>query len=118
MQLNILGEPLEACCFEPITGWMRDGFCGTYEGDAGMHHVCIKVDNEFLCYSKAQGNDLSTATEYFPGLKPGDKWCLCTLRWLQAFNANMAPKIYLKSTSIDVLHHIPLVILQQMACDV
>lgn len=117
MQLNVLGEALVSCCTDPMTGWARDGYCGNYESDGGMHHVCIEVNAEFLMYSKKQGNDLSTATEYFPGLKPGDKWCLCTVRWLQAFKDNMAPKIFLKSTSIEALTYIPLAILQQMACD-
>lgn len=118
MQLNVIGEPLEPCCLDPLTGWMRNGFCDMYEDDAGMHHVCVQVTAEFLEFSKENGNDLTTANEHFPGLKPGDKWCLCTARWMQAFNQDMAPKIFIKSTSIEVLNYIPLPILQQMACDV
>lgn len=118
MQLNILGEPLEPCCFEPLTGWMRTGFCDMHEDDKGMHHVCVQVSEEFLSFSKEAGNDLSTPNEYFQGLKPGDKWCLCTARWIQAFNQDMAPRIFIRATSIEVLNYIPLPILQQMACDV
>lgn len=118
MQLNVIGEPLEPCCLDPVTGWMRNGFCDMYEDDVGMHHVCVQVSAEFLEFSKGNGNDLTTPNESFPGLKPGDKWCLCTARWMQAFNQDMAPKIFIKSTSIEVLNYIPLPILQQMACDV
>ncbi len=117
MQLNVFGEPLLPCCFDPMTGWQRDGFCGFYDEDAGMHQVCVEVTEEFLEFSKENGNDLTTPAPHFPGLKPGDKWCLCTMRWLQAFRADKAPRVYLRATSIEVLHHVPLPILKQMACD-
>ena len=118
MQLNVLGEELIPCCLDPLTGWQRDGLCGFYASDDGLHLVCIQATAEFLEFSQQAGNDLSTATEYFPGLKAGDKWCLCTSRWLQAFKEDKAPKIYLRATSIEVLQYIPLPILKQMACDV
>lgn len=117
MQLNVLGEELMPCCLEPLTGWNRDGFCGSYENDVGMHQVCVEVTEEFLVFSQKMGNDLITANEYFPGLKAGDKWCLCTSRFIEALKADVAPKIYLQATSIDVLKYVPLPILQQMACD-
>lgn len=117
MQLNIFGEELLPCCLNPLTGWTRDGYCRNYSDDVGMHHVCISVSAEFLKFSKQNGNDLSSATEHFPGLKPGDKWCLCTSRWLQAMQSDMAPKVYLRATSIEVLKYIPLPLLKQMACD-
>jgi hypothetical protein len=118
VQLNVLGEPLEVCCLDPLTGWVRDGYCANHVSDTGMHHICVQVNTEFLVYSKAQGNDLSTPTEFFPGLKPGDKWCLCTMRWLQAVKDNQAPPVFLRATSIEVLNYVPLPLLKQLACDV
>lgn len=117
MQLNVFGEPLLPCCFKPLTGWRRDGFCGFYSNDLGMHQVCVEITAEFLKFSLENGNDLTTPTEFFPGLKPGDKWCLCTKRWLEALKADKAPRLYLKATSIEVLNYIPLPLLKQMACD-
>ncbi len=107
-QSNVLGGPLEACCFSPLTGYYRDGFCHTGSNDPGRHVVCVEVSEEFLAFSKAKGNDLSTPMpQYrFPGLKPGDKWCLCALRWREALKADMAPPVYLKATNkraLDVL---------------
>lgn len=101
MQTNILGTNLEICCTNPMTGFYRDGVCRTSQEDTGTHTVCAVLTKEFLEYSKAQGNDLTTpAPQYgFPGLKPGDKWCLCALRWLEAYDANCAPKIIAEATS-------------------
>ena len=115
MQLNVFGEKLTPCCLNPLTGWQRDGLCSFYNNDKGMHLVCVVVNAEFLQFSKSAGNDLSTATDNFPGLKPGDRWCLCVSRWLEAFRADQAPLIILSATSIQVLEYIPLPILQQMA---
>ena len=97
---NVLGEPLVVCGCEPMTGFYRDGFCNTGEGDFGSHTVCAVVDEEFLSYTKAQGNDLSTPVpEYgFEGLKPGDHWCLCAGRWREAFEAGKAPRVKLECT--------------------
>ena len=103
--LNVLGEPLEVCSCKPLTGWYRDGFCKTDASDIGQHTVCCVMTESFLSYSKAQGNDLSTPMlEYgFPGLKPGDNWCLCAPRWKQAYEDGMAPLVRLKSTEIGAL---------------
>ena len=103
--LNVLGEPLEICSCKPLTGWYRDGFCKTDASDIGQHTVCCVMTESFLSYSKAQGNDLSTPMlEYgFPGLKPGDNWCLCAPRWKQAYEDGMAPLVRLKSTEIGAL---------------
>lgn len=117
MQLNVLGEELRPCCLEPITGWSRNGSCSFHANDAGMHHVCVKIDAAFLDYSLKHGNDLATANDDFPGLKPGDQWCLCTSRWLEAFNDDSAPQILLASTNIEVLKYIPWAILQQVRSD-
>ena len=81
---NIMGNELELCSEEPMTGYWRDGYCKTNEHDQGSHTVCAEITDEFLEYTKSMGNDLSTPRGGFPGLKPGDKWCLCASRWLQA----------------------------------
>lgn len=96
--VNVYGEPLQACCFEPRTGWYRDGFCHTDADDTGVHTVCVVVTEEFLAFSKAVGNDLSTPNPWFPGLQPGDKWCLCAARWQEAFEAGCAPKVFMDAT--------------------
>lgn len=105
MARNILGGDLEPCCYEPITGFFRDGYCHTGPGDSGVHTVCAVMTKEFLKYSFEQGNDLSTPRPdmQFPGLKPGDRWCLCASRWKEAFDAGMAPKIRLESTHASTL---------------
>ena len=97
---NVLGGELESCCTDPMTGFYRDGFCRTGVDDTGRHTVCILATDEFLEFSKAAGNDLSTPMpQYaFPGLVAGDKWCLCMLRWREALNAGMAPQVYLEAT--------------------
>lgn len=115
--LNVLGEPLVECSCEPMTGWYRDGSCRTDPSDLGRHTVCCVVNDAFLSYSKAQGNDLSTPVPAFdfPGLKAGDHWCVCAPRWLEAFEDGMAPPVRLASTEISALEVIPLEVLQQHA---
>ena len=101
MDKNVFGEPLKLCCNEPLTGYFRDGYCRTDKLDYGSHTVCAIVTEEFLEFSKRKGNDLTTPQpEYlFPGLKPGDKWCLCALRWKEALINNVAPKVILEATN-------------------
>lgn len=119
MQLNVLGGHLEACCMNPKTGFYRDGFCHTGFDDLGLHTVCVEVNEEFLAYSKQVGNDLSTPMlQYdFPGLKPGDRWCLCAERWLQAYQHKMAPPVILSATNSKTLDYIPLEVLMAYAMD-
>ncbi|MDB6029612.1 MAG: hypothetical protein JWM68_5835 [Verrucomicrobiales bacterium] len=110
MPSNVLGQPLQACCYAPMTGFYRDGFCRTGPDDKGLHTVCIVATAEFLAFSRDQGNDLSTPMpEYdFPGLKPGDQWCLCVTRWVDAFKAGKAPSVVLEATHIHALEFIEL----------
>ena len=108
MANNVFGEPLITCSNEPVTGYFRDGCCNTDQTDAGLHTVCIVVTEEFLKFSKAAGNDLSTPLPQFnfPGLKEGDKWCLCAFRWKEALQHNYAPKVVLEAThekTLDVI---------------
>ena len=114
---NVLGTELKICCTEPMTGFYRDGYCRTGPEDAGRHTVCIVATDEFLAYSKSAGNDLSTPRpEYaFPGLVEGDRWCLVALRWKQAFEAGMAPRVVLEATHESVLDIVGLDILRQFA---
>ena len=102
MELNVLGKPLESCCTSPPTGYFRDGFCRTREDDYGTHTVCAIVTKEFLEYSASKGNDLMTPIPYwnFPGLKPGDKWCLCQNRWNEAFLDNKGPEVIREATNM------------------
>jgi len=97
---NILGGELQLCCTDPMTGFLRDGYCNTNQMDQGTHVVCAVVTNEFLEFTKSRGNDLSTPRPefHFPGLKAGDGWCLCALRWKEAYEAGIAPPIRPKST--------------------
>jgi len=115
--LNVLGEPLELCSCEPLTGWFRDGTCRSNATDLGRHTVCCVMTEAFLSYSRAQGNDLSRpAPAYgFPGLKPGDHWCVCAPRWLEAYQDGMAPPVNLAATEQGTLELIPLDLLQQHA---
>jgi len=115
--LNVFGEPLKSCCFEPMTGYFRDGFCRTIDEDQGLHTVCAIMTDEFLNMSKYLGNDLSTPRpEYnFPGLKAGDKWCVCARRWLEAHENEAAPKIVLESCHQKTLEIIPIEILKRYA---
>ena len=113
-QLNVLGLTIELCCQDPVTGFFRDGHCNTCEADQGSHTVCAVMTAEFLAYSKYFGNDLSTPRpEYgFVGLKPGDHWCLCAGRFLQAHEEGGAPKVNLSATHSRALEIVSLEILQ------
>lgn len=117
--LNVFGEPLETCSEEPLTGFYRDGCCNTSDADFGQHTVCIHVNQAFLEYSRFRGNDLTTPIPEFgfPGLKEGDRWCLCAQRWLEAYKHNMAPRVFLASTHKRATEVIPLDILKQFATD-
>ncbi|MEL7182573.1 MAG: DUF2237 domain-containing protein [Pseudomonadota bacterium] len=117
--LNVAGAPLEPCSMDPVTGFFRDGCCNTGPMDAGQHTVCAVMTAEFLAHSKYMGNDLSTPRpEYrFPGLTPGDQWCLCAARFLQAHEEGFAPKVRLAATHQRALDVVPLEILQAHALD-
>lgn len=116
---NVLGQRLELCCSAPRTGFYRDGFCNTGPQDFGSHVVCAQVTEEFLAYTQNLGNDLSTPVPayQFPGLKPGDRWCLCASRWQEAISAGVAPPIVLAATHENALETIPLEVLQEYAID-
>lgn len=116
---NVLGEPLETCCTSPMTGFYRDGKCNTGAGDLGAHVVCAQVTDEFLALTKQQGNDLSTPVPAFnfPGLKPGDRWCLCASRWQEAQEAGAAPPVVLSATHALALEYIALDELKRHALD-
>jgi|TARA_B110000093_G_C12689555_1_gene293532 uncharacterized protein (DUF2237 family) len=105
---NVFGEPLKPCCSSPLTGYFRDGFCKTDPSDSGQHTVCAIMTDDFLAFSRKTGNDLSTpnAQYMFPGLKSGDKWCLCVLRWKEALAADCAPKVELESTNEKALEYV------------
>ena len=107
IEQNVLGGQLESCSKDPVTGFFRDGCCRTGEDDAGSHTVCIRATAEFLEFSRSRGNDLSTPIPafHFPGLKPGDQWCLCAARWHEAFLAGSAPKVVLEATHVSALQH-------------
>jgi uncharacterized protein (DUF2237 family) len=117
--LNVLGTRLEPCSMKPLTGFYRNGCCDTGQGDAGSHTVCVIVDAEFLALSKYLGNDLSTPRPEFrfDGLKPGDRWCLCAARFLQAAQEFAAPKVVLESTHARALDIIPLELLRVHSVD-
>tara|TARA_B100000424_G_scaffold262035_1_gene247652 strand:+ start:94 stop:474 length:381 start_codon:yes stop_codon:yes gene_type:complete len=106
--LNVFGQPLELCCDNPKTGFYRDGFCNTGSIDLGTHVVCAEMTKEFLDYTKSKGNDLSTPNPIydFPGLKPGDCWCLCALRWKEAYEAGVAPNVKLEATHDKALEYL------------
>lgn len=103
--LNVLGTPLIACSYDPLTGYYRDGCCSTDEQDQGSHVICAIVTQEFLDFSLARGNDLLTPRPAFrfSGIKAGDRWCLCAMRWLEAFEAGVAPAVVLASTHANAL---------------
>jgi uncharacterized protein len=117
--LNVLGQPIVPCSFDPLTGFFRDGCCKTNAEDAGSHLICAVVTNDFLRFSLTRGNDLITPRpEYrFPGLIAGDQWCLCIDRWLEALDANCAPLIKLESTNIKALEKAPLSLLQEYSSE-
>ena len=117
--LNVLGGELKPCSLDPVTGFYRDGCCNTGPDDLGSHTVCILASKEFLEYSRFRGNDLSTPhPEFgFAGVKPGERWCLCAARWLEAYEQDMAPKVYLQSTHAKALEIVPIDKLKKLALD-
>ncbi|MEM6936282.1 MAG: DUF2237 domain-containing protein [Pseudomonadota bacterium] len=117
--LNVLGEPMSSCSEAPLTGFFRDGYCNTCREDRGSHTVCARVTEEFLSFSKSRGNDLSTPQPHFgfPGLRDGDRWCLCAGRWLEAYENDAAPRVYLQSTHQRAIDVVPLDVLRRFAVD-
>ena len=117
--LNVFGQPLQPCGLDPLTGFYRDGCCNTGYDDPGMHVVCVRVTREFLAFSKQAGNDLTTPQPAagFPGLKPGDQWCLCAGRWKEALDAGVAPPVVLAATHEETLAMLPLAELKRHALD-
>ncbi len=118
--LNVLGEPLVLCGDDPLTGFFRDGKCNTCAEDVGSHTVCIETSKSFLEFSRFRGNDLSTpAPEHgFKGLRPGDSWCLCAARWLESYEHNMAPRVFMTKTHKRALEIIPIEVLKKFAVDI
>jgi len=118
-QKNVFGEPLRTCSDRPLTGFYRTGCCHTGRDDLGLHTVCVEVTAEFLAFSRARGNDLSTPQPDFgfPGLEPGDRWCLCAARWREAFEAGCAPRVILSATHEATLHIVDLADLKSHAID-
>lgn len=116
---NVLGDTLQSCSETPVTGFYRDGCCNTGPEDLGTHTVCALMTREFLEFSRSRGNDLSTPVPQmgFPGLKPGDRWCLCAARWKEALDAGMAPRVYLMATHEATLEVVPLEELKKYALD-
>lgn len=117
--VNVLGGPLEACSFDPLTGFYRTGRCSVGEEDVGCHAVCVQVSAEFLAFSRDAGNDLSTPMPLygFPGLQPGDRWCLCAPRWKEALEAGYAPPVFLRATHRAALDYVSRSILEEYAID-
>ena len=117
--LNVLGQPLAPCSLDPVTGFYRDGCCNTDYDDTGIHTVCVRVTAKFLAFSKQRGNDLSTPMPEFgfPGLQPGDQWCLCAGRWKEALDADMAPQVVLAATHEETLAIVALADLKRHAVD-
>lgn len=117
--LNVLGHALQPCSKDPVTGWFRDGSCRTDASDAGRHVVCARVTEDFLSFSRDAGNDLSTPRPQFrfPGLSPGDCWCLCAARFKEAYEAGHAPEVSLRSTEQSVLQIVPLAMLADRSID-
>ena len=117
--INVYGDQLEPCSEDPLTGFYRDGCCNTGAADVGSHTVCVQLTDDFLQFSKSKGNDLSTPRPEFsfPGLKEGDRWCLCAERWLEAQQADCAPRVYMRSTHTRALEIIPLAVLTRHAID-
>lgn len=117
--VNVLGEPLDICGEKPLTGFYRDGKCNTCDEDVGSHTVCIEASTEFLEYSRFKGNDLSTPAPQFgfEGVKPGNSWCLCAARWLDAHKDGMAPRVHLLRTHKRALEIVPFELLKEFAVD-
>jgi hypothetical protein len=118
-QKNVLGNPLDTCSVQPLTGFLREGDCRMPESDIGRHGVCAQVTQEFLDFTRSRGNDLTTPLPMsgFPGLKPGDRWCLCADRWREAFENDVAPPVILSATHADTLERIPLDFLTSQSLD-
>ena len=118
--VNVFDEPLIPCGSDPLTGFFRDGCCNTCDEDLGSHTVCVQLTQEFLQYSRFRGNDLSTPMPEFgfPGLSPGDRWCLCAARWLEACEQDMAPRVFLMRTHKRALEIVPLDKLKEHAVDI
>lgn len=118
-QRNVFGEPLALCSDAPLTGWTRSGCCETDAHDRGSHTVCTRVTREFLDYSRKRGNDLVTPRPEFgfPGLKPGDRWCVCASRWAEAHAAGVAPPVVLQATHARALEVVPFEALKRSALD-
>lgn len=116
---NVVGGKLESCCTSPMTGFYRDGTCNTGGGDFGAHVVCAELTEEFLAFTKSRGNDLSTPAPMFdfPGLKPGDRWCLCAARWKEALDAGVAPPVILSATHAVAVEYVSLDELKQHSAD-
>jgi len=119
VRTNVLGGELKSCCYEPLTGFYRDGYCRTGPGDHGQHTVCVQVTARFLAFSQAHGNDLSTPRPefHFAGLQEGDRWCLCVERWIEAYRAGCAPQVILEACHIAALEFVDLADLQSQALD-
>ena len=117
MDKNVFGEPLKICCTAPMTGYFRDGLCRTITEDTGTHTVCAVMTNDFLRFSASRGNNLISPMPYFkfPGLKEGDKWCLCVSRWIEAEKAGKAPSLVLEATHEKTLEYVPLEMLVKYA---
>ncbi|MBA3394413.1 MAG: DUF2237 domain-containing protein [Deltaproteobacteria bacterium] len=116
-QLNLLGQPLESCSTNPVTGFFRTGCCETDETDIGRHVVCAEMTETFLAFSASRGNDLSTPRPGFAGLRPGDRWCLCAARWKEAFDADVAPPVVLAATHESATEIVPRELLIANAAD-
>ena len=114
---NVLGGELQPCCLDPVTGYYRDGLCRTGPSDTGRHVICARMTAEFLSFTKSRGNDLSTPIPayQFPGLQPGDQWCLCALRWREAYEAGVAPPVVLAATHERALQYVSLAALKERA---
>jgi hypothetical protein len=120
MRTNVFGRPLQDCSCgndRKKTGWKRDGYCSAYEDDQGTHIVCAKVTDDFLKFTYTKGNDLITPRRGFPGLNEGDYWCLCVMRWIEAYHNGVAPPIFLENTDRNVLNYVEFDILKQYALD-
>jgi uncharacterized protein (DUF2237 family) len=117
--VNVFGESLETCGDDPVTGFFRDGCCNTSDQDRGSHTVCVELTQEFLEFSRSRGNDLMTPVPAygFPGLRAGQRWCLCASRWLEAQEAGRAPRVYLRRTHRRALDIVPMDVLRRFAID-
>lgn len=117
--INVFGEALVGCGGDPVTGFFRDNKCNTSVQDVGSHTICIEASQQFLEFSRFKGNDLSTPIPEFnfKGIKPGDTWCLCAERWLEAYQSDRAPRVHLRKTHIKALEIVPIEILKKYALD-